>query len=164
MGNSKFPTSVPRKMYWSKRVIGSLLCPECGTLLEPADQTYMVAIRQEKEVFPYANRNSGGYFCIKCPVLVLDHNEFTEFLKLLNLRKSAQFVVLGIVDLDSMPEDKRTPPFDENSSIPHVNFINYANPESLPATELKEQPLIRTRNLSRNQKKRAKKKGKKKRR
>lgn len=126
MSRYKFHPSLPRKMYWSDEVGGYLLCPDCGNRLESERHTYVMATRQYSDIDLHIVGNDAGHFCSKCPVVVLDRREFEQFAVLaIQQTNNADFVVLGLVDLDAVPEEKRSLPFDDDTNpIPLVQFTN----------------------------------------
>jgi hypothetical protein len=85
----------------------------------------MMAIRDEHGTHPYVVGNDAGYFCPKCPTVVLDKEEFTDFgIRAFGNNPRAQFAVIGIVDLEAILEDKRSRPLGEDDNpIPFVKFI-----------------------------------------
>jgi len=73
--------------------------------------------------------NTAGHFCEKCPLVVLDREEFKRLAMIAAVAAvatdSVEFVVLGIVDLDAVPEEKRGHPFDDDKNpVPLVRFTN----------------------------------------
>ena len=128
---TRFPASVPRRMFWSDEVGGTSRCPECGGGLEPEHQEYFVAVRQSGGIEPFVVGNSDGYFCGQCPVVVLDRKAFTDLTALaIRTRGDAAFTVLGVVDLDAVPEEKSHLPFDDDENpMPVVRFTNLGREE-----------------------------------
>ncbi len=86
----------------------------------------MMAVRKRAEIQPFIVGNDAGHFCAKCPVVVLDHEEFQQFAALsMRTSKGGQFLVLGLIDLDAVPMEKRNFPFDaETNPVPLVGFTN----------------------------------------
>jgi hypothetical protein len=123
-------------MYWSTDVGGCRVCPECRGALEQESHAYVLAVREHAEITPFVIGNDGGHFCGKCPVVVLDHAEFTEFARLgMPQATDAKFVVLGLVDFDSIPKEKRNRPIGEDDNpIPLVKFTNLDGATSRRAT------------------------------
>ena len=39
--------------------------------------TYVMAVRERGDVQPFVVGNDAGYFCGRCPVVVLDYDTFT---------------------------------------------------------------------------------------
>ncbi len=120
----KFNVSIPRKMYWSNEIPKKTICPECHCRLENEYHTYVVMVKTS-ELETLMAGNDDGHFCHKCPVVVLDYDKFAEIGSIGTSHKSFDFVVLGIVDLDAVDEDKRHLPLGEDKNpIPLVEFIN----------------------------------------
>jgi hypothetical protein len=85
-----------------------------------------MTIREHGAVQPFMVGNDGGYFCGRCPTVVLEHDSFRELAVVgLGHAGPAQFVVLGLVDLEAVPKEKSALPLgtDENP-IPLVRFTN----------------------------------------
>ncbi|MFH0825523.1 MAG: hypothetical protein V2B18_22440 [Pseudomonadota bacterium] len=124
----RIDAAIPKRMYWSDRVEGSSRCPKCRSKLEHHFQVYAMAVRDEYDVYSYVVGNTAGYFCLECPTVVLDREEFTDFaVTTVGSNPRAQFAVLGIVNLDAVPEEKKSEPFDEDDNpLPLVKFINYS--------------------------------------
>ncbi|VFN02250.1 MAG: hypothetical protein BECKG1743D_GA0114223_106823 [Candidatus Kentron sp. G] len=123
---NKFPASIPRTMYWSKEVGGTTRCPECGGSLTSESHTYLMAFEEGGETANSLVGNSGGYFCEKCPTVVLDSKVFAESAVLRTGTKDPQkLTILGIVDLSAVPEGNESMPLGaDGNPIPLVNFID----------------------------------------
>ncbi len=126
MSRYKFPASVPRKVYYSGKVGGCDSCPDCGEALECEQHTYLTAIRRGDDTSYQIMGNTAGHFCGNCPVVVLDREEVESFMSLVAQGGgNFNYVVMGIVDLEAVPEDKRNLPFDEEDNpLPLVEFLN----------------------------------------
>ncbi len=113
-------------MFWSNEVGGTANCPECGSTLARGHHPYVMAIRERGDVRPFIVGNDGGYFCGQCPTVVLEHDSFRELaLVSLGHRGPAQFVVLGLVDLEAVPKGKSAVPLGtDDNPIPLVKFTN----------------------------------------
>ena len=113
-------------MYWSDSLENCNICPECGTMLNKEYKTYLVAVYIKKESDPYVTGNSGGYFCPNCAVVVLDKATFEDAVTVVagtNKVGSFEFAVLGLVDYDAIPEDKRDEEFGtKNNPLPLIQF------------------------------------------
>ena len=121
----KFDASVPREMFWLTDVARTNTCPRCGSALENDSQTYMCVVRSGGEEEPFIAGNDLGYFCPRCPVVVLDHGAFAEHAALVASGGHILFAVLGLVDLDAVPEDKRHLMLGaDDNPIPLVRFSN----------------------------------------
>ena len=153
MDGDKFPASVPRKMYWSHKVGGCSSCPDCGTQLASEYHAYVLATRGRRDVDLHVMGSSGGHFCEGCAVVVLDQEDLERFVSAaMEGPGRIDYTVLGIVDMDAVPADKRNLPFDDDSNpLPLVRFTNISGQE----------PAARSRRGGPNKHKR---KGKKKRR
>ena len=133
MSEYKFPASLPRKMYWSEEVVGVASCPDCGGKLESEQHAYLMATRWKNENFFNIAGSSSGYFCGECPVVVLKSEEFDE-LAANSMPESdgVRYTVLGMIDFDAVPEEKRHLPFGENNEPPLVQFLKVDKKKSLP--------------------------------
>jgi hypothetical protein len=102
--------------------------------------SYLMATRRAGKVDLFMVGNDGGHFCGNCPVVVLDHDEFEQFAFIaLSEDVRADFTVMGIVDLDAVPEDKRDVPFgDDTNPIPLVKFTNIDRPKDSRASRSKD--------------------------
>ena len=134
---SKFEPAVPRRKYLSTEIAHPDRCPECRTLLEADHQTYYIAVRGNTgEPFPFVVGPEGGKFCPCCPVVVLDHEEFSHMARMAFEHQhpgetEIQFIVLGLVDLKQVPPDKRHLPFDEDNPLPTVSFLPRIQPRRM---------------------------------
>jgi hypothetical protein len=85
----------------------------------------MIAIRDADGIHPYMVGNDAGYFCPQCPSIVIDRDTFAEFSEFtIGHKNDAEFTVLGLVDLEAVPKDKRSLPFDDDNPVPLVPFSN----------------------------------------
>ncbi len=125
-------------MYWSTDVGGTTTCPECRGRLDQESHAYVLGARQNGKPTVSVVGNDGGHFCSNCPVVVLDHDEFAEFSRLaVRGTNDVQFAVLGLVDFDAVPSEKRNRPFVEpDNPIPVVRFTNLSHPAKPPTAPL----------------------------
>lgn len=127
----KFDASVPRKMFWSDKLVNKKKCPLCHSTLENEYHTYAMVIRSGGEVTPFIAGNDSGAFCPECPVVVLDRKGFERVIEKIpeerpdwGISGAVAFVVMGIVNMDAVPEDKRHLPLGEDDNpIPIVEFL-----------------------------------------
>ncbi|MBI4769278.1 MAG: hypothetical protein HY784_02415 [Chloroflexi bacterium] len=66
-----------------------------------------------------------GWFCDNCPAIVINMAKVSKMLehRLSHWEVGNEFAVLGIVNLDAIPEDKRDLPLgDDDNPIPLVEF------------------------------------------
>jgi hypothetical protein len=127
----KFDASVPRRMFWSDKLVNKKKCPLCHSTLENDYHTYMMVTRSGGETTPFIVGGDDGAFCPECPVVVLDRKGFERYIEAMvkkpdwGISGAVQFAVLGIVDIDAIPEDKHHIPVGEDDNpIPLVQFLS----------------------------------------
>ena len=122
----KFDPSIPRQMFLSNYVGGKSNCPRCFSSLENEPQVFMMAVRDAHDIHPFIIGNDAGYFCPQCPTVVLDFDTFAEFAEVsLGRDTDAEFTVMGLIDMEAIPDDKRSLPLGvEGNPIPLVKFAN----------------------------------------
>ncbi len=106
-------------------------CPGCGgSDLVNEYQNYAVATRRGKKIADsFVMGGDFGWFCASCPTIVINKGEVE---KMLGYGKSgwnigSEFSVLGIVDLDAIPENKRHLPIgDPNNPLPLIEFMEFS--------------------------------------
>jgi hypothetical protein len=113
-------------MYMSTRVGGHARCPECKGPLERDSHVYVLGARRGGRDQLLAVGNDGGHFCKNCPVVVLDDDAFGAMAAIgMGSPRALEFLVMGIVDLDAVPKEKKHLPFDDKRNpIPLVKFTN----------------------------------------
>ena len=113
-------------MYWSDNAHGTKRCPDCRTALVPKSHTYLMVVRHGESIDSRIVGSVGGHFCTACPVVVLDRARFDDYAATSRAARTvSNYLVLGLVDLSAVPEDKRCLPFDEiNNPLPLVMFTN----------------------------------------
>lgn len=103
-------------------------CPRCGGALQQSTQTYLVVTRRGKKITdPFIMGSDFGWFCTRCPTVVINPDQVSEMLqhRLPHWDIGSEFAVAGIVDLDAIPEEKRHLPLDgDDNPIPLVEFTN----------------------------------------
>ncbi|MBI3361775.1 MAG: hypothetical protein HY023_11770 [Chloroflexi bacterium] len=116
-------------------------CPRCGGLLHRSRQSYLVTTRRGRHIADSFYVGSDfGWFCVQCPTVVINTDQLNEMLEtgLPHWDIGNEFAVLGIVDLDAIPEDRRELPLgDDGNPIPLVKFTYPSNARSAdrPALE-----------------------------
>jgi hypothetical protein len=154
MFNKKYRISIPRHMYWSTELENSKRCPSCRSRLKKIHQTYLLLVKTKREPDEFLIGCDGGYFCHRCPTVVLDKEEFTEMAKITTNAPYFGFKIVGIVDLDSIPEDKKDKLFDDDNPIPLVPFASInnisENNDSL-ANKSANKPMKDSKKIGRNQ-------------
>jgi hypothetical protein len=127
----KFSASIPRRMFWSDKLVNRKKCPLCHSALEREFHTYGIAVVSGKEITTLITGNDAGSFCPECPVVVLDRKGFEQVMEDIvkerpdrGMYGDLRFIVIGIMDMDAVPEDKRhLPPGDDDPPIPMVEFL-----------------------------------------
>lgn len=132
-------------------------CPRCGGPLQQSKQSYLVVTRHGEEIADsFMIGGDIGWFCTRCPTVVINPEEVTKYLahRLPHWDVGKEFTLVGIVDLDAVPEEKRDLPLgDDDNPIPLVEFTNISDetveeaPEGEPPT-LIVQPDIERGDLS----------------
>ncbi|MBT7991506.1 MAG: hypothetical protein HN769_16735 [Anaerolineae bacterium] len=103
-------------------------CPTCGGFLEQTRLPYMVATRTGGRIEDsFLISGDFGWFCQSCPVVVLNQSELR---KMMGFSKSgwktgSEFTVLGIMNLDAIPENKRHLPIG-SPEMPNV-LVKFRN-------------------------------------
>ncbi len=127
----KIDVSTPKRMFWSDKVPNKRRCPLCRSVLEKEYQIYFIATQSKGDPQPFVTGNEYGAFCPECPVVVLDKEGFAKTIYEMakapsnELSGMVQFAVLGIVDMDAIPEEKRALPLGhDDNPIPLVQFAS----------------------------------------
>jgi hypothetical protein len=127
----KFDASIPRRMFWSDKLVNRKKCPLCHSALENEYHTYGIAVVSGKETTTLITGNDAGSFCPVCPVVVLDRKGFEQVMEDIveerpdwGMSGSLRYIVIGLVDTDAVPEDKRHLPLgSEDNPILVVEFL-----------------------------------------
>jgi hypothetical protein len=106
-------------------------CPRCSGPLQSHPATYLVTTRRgRKSKDSFLLGNDMGWFCAHCPTVVINPEEVSDYL--LHGKPGwdvgTEFAVVGVVDLDAIPEEKRDVPLGEDDNpIPLVEFTNISD-------------------------------------
>lgn len=144
-------------------------CPRCGGPLQQSYQSYVIATRRDTKIADsFMTGSDMGWFCPHCPTVVINPEEVSELLHhgLPRWDIGNRFAILGIVDLDAIPQEKQYLPLGgDDNPIPLVRFTNTSNETASrqPARQRKP-PSRRLTAPARKRKKKQKKSKKKKRR
>lgn len=131
---NKVDFSIPREKYFKDELHNSKKCPKCDSPLEKQYASYMVVVKGEEDALMMGNDT--GLFCPKCPVIVLDKEIFARNIFTVSHKKSIYFHVAGIVDIDAVPENKKSVPLGEDDNpIPLVEFISNENKKQFDEKE-----------------------------
>lgn len=110
-------------------------CPRCGGPLQSHYAGYLVDTRRRrKDTDSLFISDDMGWFCAQCPTVVINPEDVSEYLmhSLPNWDVGTEFVVLGLVDMNAIPEGKRDLPLGgDDNPIPLVAFTNIAQEEAL---------------------------------
>jgi len=122
--------SVPRERYYGDFKDRPGPCPRCDGVLKQYRATYMVETYERGiPADDFIMGNDMGWFCGGCPAVVINTNVLKDFLMVQTARPDwavgSEIDVIGIVDVDAIPEEKRNIPLGEkNNPIPLVDFTN----------------------------------------
>lgn len=125
-------------MFWSDKLVNKKKCPLCHSTLENEYHHYIMAIRNGNETTTLATGNDSGAFCPECPVVVLDRKGFERVIGGIaeespdwGISGAVSYVVIGIVDMDAVPEDKSHLPMGgDDNPLPLVEFLREINTAS----------------------------------
>lgn len=129
------------EMYWSDAIKNDNICPNCGRMLKNDYQVYLAFIKIREETDSFITGNDAGYFCPRCPVVVLDRTIFGRELKtaaILRDRniKSFSYFVSGIVNYGAIPEDKREKEIGtKDNPIPFIEFNVHSKKNNAKKTD-----------------------------
>jgi len=116
--------SIPRRSYFSDEC-QLTICPECGSGLIEESCAILIAAISDSDEGEFMTNLSGSHFCNKCPVVVFDRIKVDQGARLgIRGDKNLRYSVSGILDLDSIPENKRHLVIgSEGNPIPLVHFL-----------------------------------------
>ena len=104
-------------------------CPKCGGALEQADLPYMIATRTGDRLGDsFLTNGDFGWYCQFCPVVVLNQAQLSKTMafSMPGWKIGREFSVLGVMDLDAIPENKRDLPL-FSPGMPNV-LVKFRNP------------------------------------
>lgn len=105
-------------------------CPQCSGTLEQANLPYMVATRTDNRLDDsFLVSGDFGWYCQACPVVVLNRPQLTKMMAFSKPggKVIQEFSVLGVFNLDAIPENKRDLPLD-SPGMPNV-LVKFSNLE-----------------------------------
>ena len=131
----KKDTVIPRRKYDSNKC-SLTICPECSSPLVEEETTILLAAKSEKDEGTFITNLSGTHFCEKCPVVVFDIDKVGEAATLgIRRGRKISYIILGIVDLDRVPENKRNANLgSDGNPMPIVKFLPPINNSSVVNT------------------------------
>ena len=115
----------------------------------------MFVVQEGEETPTYVTGNDLGAFCPQCPIVVLDMKEFARAAaEQIGLEKdrALAFMVVGIVNINAIPEDKKDVPIgSDDNPIPLVSFVDTIESSSTTQREGKRLSGNQRRRLRKNQ-------------
>ena len=124
-------------------------CPRCGGPLQQSSQTYMVATRRGRKITDsFMVGSNFGWFCTRCPTVVINPDDVAEMLQhsLPRWDVGHEFAMVGIVDLDAVPEEKNHLPLgDDDNPVTLVEFTNVSDQTTPRRPARKSKPTRRKR-------------------
>jgi hypothetical protein len=118
--------SVPRVCIYQEFEKEPGPCPRCGGALHQEHQVYAIATRRGRQMTDtFMISGDFGWFCENCLTVVINPEKVGEMLSFSKpgWDSGEAFAVLGLVDLDAVPEEKSHLPLgDEDNPIPLVEF------------------------------------------
>ena len=116
-------------LFMSDDIADAGSCPRCSASLEREYHSYMIVIDEEGEREALMMGHDGGLFCPNCPTVVLDFQVVEEMIsehfqyQTDKHVESFKYAVVGIVDLDAVPEEKKDIPLgDDDNPIPLIKL------------------------------------------
>lgn len=126
-------------------------CPRCGTTLSPEMGMYFVATRQSRRQGEnFMMSGDFGFYCPACPTVVVDPEKLGQlfYAGAQKWDMGDASIVLGLIDLNAIPEEQRHVPFDELEELPLVPFESGDRPR-LPQKQRTRKPKPRRRQRKR---------------
>lgn len=124
----KIDLSIHRRRYYSDEC-ETMLCPECNSELKDEGCTILLAVKSDTDEGEFMTNLTGSHFCTNCPVVVFYKEKVEQAARLgINGEKNLQYLIAGIVDLNSIPKEKKHLEIgtDENP-VPLVDFLPNLN-------------------------------------
>jgi hypothetical protein len=125
--------TLPRRVFYRTLETSSgPLCPRCHETLVDETGVYLVTTwsgRQREDDFIISA--DFGRYCPACPTVVIDPNQLGEYVHL-GVRTGKMpnaYAVLGLIDLEAIPEESRDVPFGELDELPLVPFEPEGSPQ-----------------------------------
>jgi hypothetical protein len=162
--NKQIDITTPRECIYQQFKGKPGPCPRCGGPLQQSTQTYLVATRRGKKITDsFMVGNNIGWFCTHCPTVIINPEDVSDMLQhsLPDSDIGNEFAVLGIIDLDAVPDEKQDLLLgDDDNPIPLVEFTNISGgtAPSRPARRRKAAPRKRTAPARKKRKKKKRRK------
>jgi len=118
--------TLSRRVFYRKVGTSSTLsCPRCNHTLVCETGVYFVTTRQGQQPGGHLIMSGNfGFYCPACPTVVMDQGELDQYVHLgaQNGETKPAYAVLGLVDLESLPEAQSHLSFDELDELPLIPF------------------------------------------
>ena len=99
--------SKPRRRYYGDKY-NLTICPECGSNLIEEHCTILLCVKSDSDEGEFMTNLSGSYFCKICPVVVFDTDKVEQAARFgIKGDRNLRYITGGIIDLDSIPDDKK---------------------------------------------------------
>jgi hypothetical protein len=125
-GEQDIDIRVPRECVYQRFEKEPGPCPRCGGTLRQSYQSYVISTRRGATIEgSFIAGGKMGWFCMACPTVVLNAQEISEMLGATTGGEAsgAEFAVLGLVDFDAIPANKRNEELGtDDNPIPLVSF------------------------------------------
>ena len=116
-------------------------CPDCNNKLSNEDCVVLLYGKSDIDEGEFMTNISGSYFCDNCPTVVFEKEIIENAVRLsLKVKKWFKLDVLGLIDLDAVPDDQKHLAFGDTNPVPLVRFLSEGNniiekPQIIKTTE-----------------------------
>ena len=126
--------AISRRRYHS-RECNLTICPECGSDLIEEDCTILIHAKSDSDEGEFITNHTGSHFCNKCPVVVFDSDKVETAAKYgIRGNENLRYIICGIVDLDSIPENKKHIEIGcDDNPVPLIRFLPNLNNQTVIA-------------------------------
>jgi len=140
--------SIERTLYYRETTAPPRNCPQCGQALVQAYGPYQIATRQGQQLTDMLMISGDfGYLCAGCPTAVVHVPTLAEMLYDMppkpGWRIGPEFAVIGLLNLDAIPDDQKHVPLDKLDDYPLVLFHVATTPKKRPLRRRKPKPKRR---------------------
>ena len=101
-------------------------CPNCGSALMQHYASYLISTGEQGQAADsFISGSKAGWFCTQCPTVVINSQAVGQLLshRLPRWNVGQRFAVLGIVDFDAVPPERRRLPLGgDDNPIPLIAF------------------------------------------
>jgi hypothetical protein len=126
---------VTRRMFYNTEVKSQEQCPQCGSQLFPMPSRYLVGAQDDTDNYKlHILGPMGGAYCFDCPTVVITTDIFYDYADESTGIKTEAITVLGVVDRDAIPQEKRGEEFNDDNPLPLVKFQHDPPPTTTTKT------------------------------